>query len=157
MKLFLVFITGYFLLTSGTHNPASTIKITWSDNLAGDFSFAKRKSIICEAWCYEWAGTDKIFAEQKSKDTVFCYTATNVSTHCSLHLIITGNTCIPTIELISIVSNGSRIYECKDGFLNIDKAFWKKRILKAAFDINFKNEENDKKIFWKGKIYTKIR
>jgi len=125
--------------------------------MEGDFSFSKKKSIECEAWCYEWAGTDKITAKQSTKDTVFCYTATNAATHCSLRLKITKNTCIPTIELISIVSGGNKIYESENGEIKIDKGLWKQNILKAAFDINFKNDENDKVIFWKGKIYTKIR
>ena len=31
-------------------------------------------SIQCEAWCYEWAGTDVIEVFRKSKDSIYCFT-----------------------------------------------------------------------------------
>lgn len=152
--LCLLLCTSFFSL----HNTGglSDIKITWKDKLDGDFSFSKKQSISCEAWCYEWAGTDKIIAKRKSNDTVFCYTATNTATHCSLEIVLIKNTCIPTIRLISIVANGSKVYECMNGSIEIDKEIWGKGILKANFDFNFVNDENDKQIYWKGKIFTKI-
>ena len=81
----------------------------------------------------------------------------NEATHCSLNLILVDDKCTPTIELVSVAPNGNRIYECKNGTIEIDQALWRKNILKATFDIDFVNDENEKSIFWKGKIYTRIR
>lgn len=114
-------------------------------------------SIQCEAWCYEWGGTDFINAQQKNKNTVECYTQTNAATHCSLHLNIVNNICFPTIELKSIVANGDAVYPCTVGFIKIDKEYFKKGIIKADFNFNFEHKENPKQpIYWKGKIYTRI-
>jgi hypothetical protein len=157
MKTFLVSVLFLFVTNHSLKEYAAEIDITWVQKLDGNFSFAKKKSIECDAWCYEWAGTSGIIATLKTKDTVECYTLTNVATHCSLHLLITGNKCLPTIKLISIVPRGSRIYQCTDGFISIDQKYWNRRILKASFDLNFKNPDNDKKIYWKGKIFTKLK
>ena len=135
----------------------NTTSIIWVDHLSGDFSFKKRQSIVCEAWCYEWAGTDEVKVERISKDTVHCYTMMNDATHCSLNLIFIQNNCFPTIELKSIVPNGDKIYHYKSGWIKIDKSLWNKNILKAEFDFDFKNAENEKRIFWKGKIYKKLK
>jgi hypothetical protein len=133
------------------------ITVTWVEKVSGDFSFSKRQSISCDAWCYEWAGTNSIVAKAYGKDTVQCYTAMNEATHCSLSLLITRNNCIPTIVLKSIAPGGDKIYQCKNGYIKIDQVLWKQNILKAEFDFDFVNDENDKKVFWKGKIYTRIR
>jgi hypothetical protein len=115
-------------------------------------------SIQCEAWCYEWAGTNSIVAIQKNKDTIECNTACNTATHCCLHFYIINDICYPEVELKSIVANKSMNYPCKNGYIKIDKEILKKGIIKADFDMNFENKENPKQpIFWKGKIYTKIK
>jgi hypothetical protein len=115
-------------------------------------------SIQCKAWCYEWAGTDFIEAIQKSVDTVYCYTLLNAATHCSLQLNIVGDNCFAIIDLNSIVKGGSAKYNCLNGYITVDKNHWKKGILKAVFSFNFENKENpNKPIYWKGKIFTKIK
>lgn len=115
-------------------------------------------TIQCEAWCYEWGGTNFIEAKQKTKDTIECYTLGNAATHCSLHLYIVKNICLPIIELKSIVANGNAVYPCTDGFIKIDKEYFEKGIIKADFNFNFKHKENPKQpMYWKGKIYTKIK
>jgi len=85
MKLLWILIISCLFSITESSKSNLPINITWVNKLDEDFSFAKKQSIECEAWCYEWAGTNKIFAKQKSKDTIFCYTATNVATHCSLN------------------------------------------------------------------------
>ncbi|MBX3107356.1 MAG: hypothetical protein KIS69_09770 [Bacteroidetes bacterium] len=115
-------------------------------------------SIQCEAWCYEWAGTDFIEVFRKSNDSIFCFTTTGIATHCSLQIEIIKNICKAAIDLNSITPDGSNIYYCTDGYITIDKTFWKKGIMKAKFNFNFENKDEPKKpIYWKGKIYTKIK
>jgi hypothetical protein len=114
-------------------------------------------TISCDAWCYEWAGTDFIDTYRKSNDTTFCATQLNVATHCSLKLTISGDSCIAIIDLISIVLGGNAKYYSTNGEITIDKNLWKKGILKAKFNFNFEHPENPKMpIYWKGKIYSRI-
>ena len=114
-------------------------------------------SIECEAWCYEWAGTNFIDVYRSSNDTVFASTWTNVATHCSLELTIMGDSCIAIIDLKSIVEGGSAKYYCSNGTIAIDQELWKQGILKASFNFDFDHPENPRKpIFWKGKIFSKI-
>ena len=114
-------------------------------------------SILCEAWCYEWAGTDFITAKQTNKNRIICSTQTNAGTHCSLIFEINNDTCIPRIELNSIAASGLKTYDCKGGFIKVDKDSWINGILKAEFNFVFNNtDEPDRKMFWKGKIYTLI-
>jgi hypothetical protein len=114
-------------------------------------------TIHCDAWCYEWAGTNFIKAEQKNNKKIKCYTMTNSGTHCSLIMEISTFFCIPRIELVSITSPGINIFKCKSGYLKIDKELWKQDIMKAEFSFDFHNTvEPNHRIFWKGKIYTAI-
>lgn len=115
-------------------------------------------SIKSKAWCYEWAGTDFIEVFRKSKDSVHCFTMTGMATHCSLHLDIIKNTCYAAIDLYSIVQGGDAKYYCTGGYITIDKKLWKEGTLKAKFSFNFGHNENPKKpIYWKGKIFAKIK
>lgn len=115
-------------------------------------------SIQCEAWCYEWAGTDFIEVFRKNKDSIFCYTLTGIATHCSLQLGIIKNICTATIDLNSITPDGSATFYCIDGHITIDKKLWKKGIMKAEFNFIFENKDDKKKPFyWKGEIYAKIK
>ena len=113
-------------------------------------------SIKSQAWCYEWAGTDFIEVFQNNLDTVYCFTATGIATHCSLKLQLVKNICYATIDLNSIVRGGSEIFYCTDGFITVDKLLWKKGIMKAVFNFNFEHKKNPKEpMYWKGKIYSK--
>ena len=145
------------ILGAGKASFYNGTQVTWIDHLSGDFSFAKQKSITCDAWCYEWAGTNSITAKFKTSDTVICTTEMNEATHCSLQLIITRDSCIPSIYLLSITPGGRKIYPYKTGHIKIDKTLWDKKILKAAFSFDFVNDENSKRIFWNGKVYTRIK
>lgn len=149
--------TILFLATAFKMPCGNGTKIIWLDHLGGDFSFANKKSIDCDAWCYEWAGTNAIAARYKNLDTVVCATQMNKATHCSLRLIITKDTCVPVIDLLSVARSGSKVYPYKSGYIKIDKVLWGKKILKAAFSFDFVNEENEKRIFWTGRIYTRIK
>ena len=62
-------------------------------------------SISCEAWCYEWAGTDFVTAKQ-NKNQITCFTHLNSGTHSKLILEIKNDTCIPRIELNSVSTPG---------------------------------------------------
>lgn len=137
--------------------PFKDFDIQWVENLDSDFSFSRKHSLKCEAWCYEYAGADEMKAKRLSKDTIECYTLANTATHSTLNFYIINNVVSnPRIELNSIV-DGKLIYECNEGNIKIDKKAMQKGILKAEFDMKFDHPENpDKLMFWKGKIYTKI-
>lgn len=114
-------------------------------------------TIECKAWCYEWAGTDFINAVRKSADSVYCYTLLNATTHCSLQLDIAGDNCYAVIDLSSVADGNNIKYHCNNGYISIDKTLWDSGILKAAFDFSFEHKENPKqRMYWKGKIYSKI-
>jgi hypothetical protein len=118
----------------------------------------KFHSIECEAWCYEWAGTDIINVIQQSVDTVHCSTEMNIATHCSLELNLVNNFCFALIDLKSIVWGGNAVYSCNGGYIKIDKKRWQRKIMKAEFRFTFYHKENPKKlIYWKGKIYTVVK
>jgi hypothetical protein len=156
MKFPLILIALMFgFISNEGHN--DKVLITWEKSLTGDFSFAKRKTITCEAWSYEWAGTDAVVAKRIGADTVRCYTLMNEATHCSMVLTLVDDSCSPTIELKSIARNGDKIYPYKAGWIKIDRTLWQRSILKAEFDFDFVNDENEKIVFWKGKIYTRIK
>lgn len=115
-------------------------------------------TIVCEAACYEWAGADFIEAEQNGQGAIRCYTLENSATHCSLILEITGDRCIPRIELRSIASPGTTTYHCTGGYLKLEKNPWKQQILKAEFHFDFYNSDQpDDPIYWRGKFYTEIQ
>ena len=215
--LFLTFVIIFISYTNGQINNETKrdksipIKIQWSENLNGNFSFKNKwsyseeifknkfgqlscdgfcppetyemldsngrikkdsiksfykivdtlhriHSINSSAWCYEWAGTDFIEIEKKSNDKILCKTEINASTHCSLEIEIIGDSCFVLIDLISIMKGGNAKYFCTNGTIVIDKPLWKKGIMKAVFNFNFEHLENPKKpIYWKGKIYSKIK
>ncbi|WP_281321961.1 hypothetical protein [Flavobacterium aestivum] len=138
--------------------PFKDLKIQWVENLDGDFSFSRKQSLKCEAWCYEYAGATEIIAKRSNKDTIECYTLANEATHCTLHFYIINNVISnPRIELNSI-ADGKRTYVCNDGSIKMDKKAMQKGILKAQFDMKFDHPENPEKVmFWKGKIYAKIK
>lgn len=116
------------------------------------------KTIECDAWCFEYGGTDDIVAERNNNGAVVCYTMCNVSTQCSLifELEPHSDSCKPVIELNSIAGPEKSIYKCMDGTITIDSTAWSKDTLKAAFDFKFVNTDGPKPMFWKGKIYAPI-
>lgn len=130
------YLTAFYLLVDTTH---------------------QYHSIQSEAYTYEWAGTDFIRAERINKDSVICETFNNAGTHSSLQLLITQNQVEAAIKLTSIILSGSGTFACKEGTMTIDRIYWQKGILKAAFDLTFDHQMNNKKfMWWKGLIYAKI-
>jgi len=134
----------------------------YEDSLQAFYEFIdtthQMHSIQCEAWCYAGAGTDFIEVIRKSEDTVYCSTMTSIGTHCSLNIEIIGDTRFAVIDLESIVQGGDVNFYCTSGYISINKKYWKEGIMKAEFSFNFGHIENPQKpIFWKGKIYAKIK
>jgi hypothetical protein len=115
-------------------------------------------SIRCDAWCYEWAGTNSIKVNRVDKHTVFGATETGIATHCSLQLQLTKDTCTANIHLNSIKNKETTVFKASSGYIRIDKAYWKQNILKAEFYFIFAHTENLKQqIYWKGEIYAPIQ
>lgn len=182
MKYLLYMLSLSLLLLSCSSKQKGQIKIQWVDQLwvdqlNGDYSFIDRwdyeesltddmptdttrhyYTIACEANCYEWAGTNYMMAEMVGNDTVVCYTMGNVATHCSLHMILVGENCTPTVELISIVAEGNTTFVCNGGHLKIDRKLWTVGIMKAEFSFTFDNPSDPNfPIWWKGRIFTRIK
>jgi len=113
-------------------------------------------SIECDAWCYEYAGTN-VINTYKRFETVTVYSQPGIATHCILVLELQDDICVPFIALNSIIQDGNETFYYQSGNITIDKTEFKKGILKAEFDLVFKNTlEPDKPIYWKGKLYSPI-
>ncbi len=114
-------------------------------------------TIACEAWCYEWAGTDFINVFQNNMDTVTCFTMAGIATHCSLELTLIRDSCYATINLNSVVHNGDATFYSISGFFILDQTLWKKGIMKAEFSFVFEHLANpNEPMYWKGLIYSPL-
>jgi len=110
-----------------------------------------------EANTYEWAGTNQIKAYKGESDTVKCYTLCNAATHSSLEINIIGDKCYSRIVLNSIKNRGTEYFECKSGYIKIDKYEFENGKLKAEFNLDFIHPDNSEiPMWWNGKIYSKI-
>jgi hypothetical protein len=156
MRRIVFLFSALLVLSAFTVANRISLTVLWTKNLRGDFSIAKKRTIECEAWCYEWAGTNSIDVRAVG-DSVICETAMNRATHCSLRLVILKDSCRPTIVLKSIVRNGDKQFACKSGFIKIDPELWRRKIMKADFSFEFENDENARRVFWKGKIWTSVK
>lgn len=117
-----------------------------------------KHSIQSKAWCYEWAGTDFMEVYKNVNDTIVCVTQMNAATHCSLNIVIVQQKAYATIELKSVAKGGQKVYYCKRGTMRIEKEMLHKGILKADFNFIFDNpEDQNKTIFWRGKIYAQMK
>lgn len=158
MKYFIKTLILALLITSfKSAERSNDLAIQWERKLEGDFSFYPKNSLNCEAWCYEFAGVTEIFAKKDKDGIINCYTIADVGTHSTLRFLIDGDSVKNVrIELVSITAYVS-MYPLEDGFIKIDKELFQKGILKADFNFTFvHNEETEKFMYWKGKIYTKI-
>lgn len=115
------------------------------------------QSILSDAWCYEWNGTDYITVRKIEDDIYECFTHLDIATHSSLKMKFINNYCFPTIELTSVTDSNIKTFPCKTGKIQIDRILFLQGILKAVFSFTFENYENSEKtMYWKGKIYAKI-
>ena len=84
-------------------------------------------------------------------------TINNVSGYNHLHIKLENDYCYAWNDYKSTFDKGNHIFNLKNGRILIDKSLFKKGIIKAKFDFNFKNTlEKEKKLSWEGKIYSKI-
>lgn len=114
-------------------------------------------SIECEAWTYEYAGTNFITFKENGNGNLRGQTACNIATHSSLQLAIDKQSCAASIYLNSISSEGPTIFPLQSGSIQIDSYYFKKGVVKASFDFKFDNGVNSSDIlFWKGNIYAPI-
>ncbi len=115
-------------------------------------------SIKSEASTYEWAGTDFINFKTQKDGTIIGQTACNASTHSSLNIKIKKNAVTAWIDYNSISRIEKYIFPMQKGQIIIDKQLFIQGIIKAEFDIVFENKlDFDKKMYWKGLIYSKIK
>lgn len=107
---------------------------------------------------YEYSGTDFIDFVKQENGIVKGKSINNVSTNSSLNIELQNDSCTAFVIFNSI--RGLRInnFPLKNGNIRIDKSLYQNGIIKAVFDFKFENTlESDKKLFWKGEIYSKIQ
>jgi hypothetical protein len=116
-------------------------------------------TLSCKSNCSEFAGTNFIYAVRSASDTINCFTLTDAATHCVLSFTISGDTCRPRVELVSIIAYGERKYVCRSGSITIDPELWKKGIIKAAFKFSFfafQSIQEDDWVDWEGIMWCNI-
>lgn len=114
-------------------------------------------SIQCDAWCYEYDGTNQIYSVKMRSGITYAVTPLGIATHCSLNLSFNGDSCIAYVHLNSVMPDGNATFYYKSGYIKIDETEYAKGILKAEFDFVFTNTiEPVKPIYWKGRILTPI-
>jgi hypothetical protein len=114
-------------------------------------------TIKCNAWSYQYAGTDFISVKRKTNDTVSCYTLCDVATHSSLQFELANGYCYPKLVLKSIVRGNDAVFLGKKGTISIDRNAWAKGILKAVFHFDFDHQNtHEQNMYWSGIIYAPI-
>ncbi len=116
-------------------------------------------SLHAEAWTYEWAGSNFMSFKQLPDNSILGQSECTTATHSSLQIKITNNSVNAWIEYNSIVgSTQLEIFPLKSGEIKIDPVAFDQGIVKAEFDFIFDNTLNpEKKMFWKGLIYSQIK
>ncbi len=114
-------------------------------------------SIKSEVKVYEYSGTNIIRFNKQPDNSIIGQTDCNASTHSSLNIKIKNDSVTAWVYFNSIRDLGTHQFPMKYGQIKIDKKQFEKGIIKAEFDMTFKNTINpDEKLFWKGLIYSKI-
>ena len=217
MKIKFILISLLFLIgiscktVEKESNSTHKIKIEWTENLEGDFSFKEKWNypeyvyknrfgqLSCDGDCpieidrmkdesgkiyqdslqafYKVIDTTHIFHSLKSKNRMYEYSWTdfiefnklengivkgesinNSSTHSRLAIVLQNDSCTSFVTFNSIRDLGINNFPVKSGTIRVDKTFFENGIIKAVFDFKFENTlESDKELFWKGKIYNKVR
>ena len=114
-----------------------------------------------QARTYEYAGTHYLTARRTDTSTVVCASETDVATHGTLILLLSGDTCLAFIALNSIVSplggEANINYFASGGNISIDRPAWQRDTLKATFSFSFQDPEHPKQpMTWSGNILTPI-
>lgn len=128
-------------------------KIEYVENINGDFSFSKKNSLECYAWC---GGVSEIEARRSGNKTIRCYTLTNKQTSSVLNFDIVGD----VVRNARIEVHGKSTDFCRAGYMKIEKQALKSGILKAEFEMTFNRNtriQPARLMLWNGKIYTKIK
>ena len=93
----------------------------------------------------------------KDGDKIVGASATNVSTHSSLNLVVNKHQFNAWVVYRSVGPTETTIFPLDSGSLSIDQHLFGKGIVKAKFDFTFENTLNsDKALSWKGLIYSEI-
>ena len=112
-------------------------------------------SLKSENRMYEYSGTSFIEFKKQKDGKIKGESLTNISTHSKLIIEIQDGYCTAWVDFNSIKDMGENIFPLENGNIKIDKLLFKKGIIKAEFDFNFKNTiDPNEELFWKGKIYT---
>ncbi len=115
-------------------------------------------SIKSEANVYESTAYDYIEFKKMKNGEIKGETINNVSGYSHLHIKLDKEHCYAWNDYNSIRGLGHHIFYMERGQILIDKTLFQLGIIKAEFDFNFKNTlELNEKLFWKGKIYSKIK
>ncbi|MEW7278512.1 hypothetical protein ABW636_07940 [Aquimarina sp. 2201CG1-2-11] len=115
-------------------------------------------SLKSENRMYEYVGTNFINFEKQKNGIIKGESLTGVSTHSKLMIEIENNYCSAWVDFNSIRDLGQNTFPLENETIKIDKLLFDKGIIKAVFDFSFKNTiASDEKLFWKGKIYSKIK
>ncbi|MBS1634572.1 MAG: hypothetical protein JST26_01530 [Bacteroidetes bacterium] len=114
-------------------------------------------TLECEAKMSEWDGSDFMHVYRSTPTSVYAYSETSISTHCSLQLRFEHDTCYASVDLNSIMPEGSAVYYCLKGFVQLDRIYWAKGMMKARFEFYFKEPGSSKELlYWKGRIMAPI-
>jgi hypothetical protein len=110
-----------------------------------------------QAATWEYGEANFMHIRQLSDDSFNCWSMCDPGTHCSLHLILTKDSCFPFIDLNSVAPNGDATFYSSGGSIKIDRSFWKKGVFKAEFDLNFLDPGKlEYKMYWRGEIFAPI-
>ena len=112
-------------------------------------------TLECEGYGYEKGEVNFMKVCIKGKDSFHC--SVGILPYHSMYLDIVNDTCKGNIYFNSPAPDGSMRYYISDGFMKIDRLLWEKGIMKAEFNLSFKDPNNlERPIIWTGKVYTQI-
>ncbi len=109
---------------------------------------------------YEFDGSDYMSAVRKSDGTIVMESGTSIATHTYIHIELKKNKVKAWLVLNSITNQPGTLVNFNpigDSYIYIDRAFLKKNILRAKFDMEFDNFiDEDLKLLWKGLVNSPI-
>ncbi|MCG8577381.1 MAG: hypothetical protein MI810_21045 [Flavobacteriales bacterium] len=115
-------------------------------------------SLQSTAQVYEWAGSNYIHFKKLNDGSVRGTSTCNASTHSSLILELDKQFLKASIHFNSIRDLGIHEFQATSGSIKIDQKLFEQGIVKAAFDLTFKNTlDQQYGLYWKGQIYSIIQ